>query len=152
MSELLIASITIFGGFVVFVLGQMTLKFSIEPIHKQSEIIGGIAHSLIFYADLYSNPGEDRLEDRGKASEMLRDQAAQLMARTHVIKIYSLFEFLKLAPKRSAVKEAHHYLIGISNLIHVSPTIARDVAQDGVLAYSLRQKVEKLLNIKPRDS
>lgn len=112
MSELLTASITIFGAFVVFVLGQMTLKFLIEPIHKQSEIIGEIAYSLIFYANLYGNPGSGKPTDMDKASEVLRHQAALLIARTHVIKIYSLFKFFKLVPKRSQSEKLTRILLG----------------------------------------
>ena len=78
MSEFLIASITIFGGFVVFVLGQMTLKFLIEPIHSQAEITGQIAHSLIFYANLYGNPGSGKTTDMDKASEVLQPSSSSV--------------------------------------------------------------------------
>ena len=146
MSELLTASITIFGGFVVFVLGQMTLKFLIEPIHKQSEIIGQIAHSLIFYANQYSNPGSGKPEDMDQTSKVLRSQAALLIAKTHVIKMYTLFEFLKLVPRRSAIGEAHRNLIGLSNSVYGGPGIT------GVENHKMRKEIEKLLNIKPRAS
>ncbi len=67
MSEYLTASITILGGFIVFVLGQIVVKFFIEPIHEQSKTIGEIAYSLIFYANLYSNPGNSFPDERKEA-------------------------------------------------------------------------------------
>jgi len=145
VSEFLTAAITIFGGFVVFVLGQIVIKFFIEPIHKQSETIGDIAHYLIFYANQYSNPGTGKHEDIEETSRVLRKQAGELIARTHVIKIYTLFEFCKLVPKRSAIWKAHSNLIGLSNIVG-SPGMS------GIEADKMRNEIEILLNIKPHAS
>ena len=141
-SELLIAAITIFGGFVIFVLGQIILKFLIEPIHKQSETIGQIAHHLIFYANLYTNPGAGTRDEMDKASCALRTQAADLIAKTHVIKIYSFWQFLKLIPKRSDIIAAHKNLIGLSNIVY------DNTVRTGREPDDMRKEIETLLNIK----
>jgi hypothetical protein len=56
MSELfkiiLTSSLTIFGGILVFVIGQVVVKFIIEPLHEQAKLIGEIANSLIFFANV----------------------------------------------------------------------------------------------------
>ena len=58
---------TVISGTLIFVIGQIILKFIIEPIHKQKEIIGEIADALIYYADVFSNPA---YEDESKNSRM----------------------------------------------------------------------------------
>jgi hypothetical protein len=144
MSESLTAGITIFGGFFVFVLGQIVIKFFIEPIQKQSEAIGDIAHSLIYYADQYSNPGSGKPEDIKETSNVLRKLASELVAKTYVIKLYIIWESLKLVPKRNAIMEAHSNLIGLSNIVYEKHV--------GMVkeAYEMRKNIERSLNIKPR--
>lgn len=43
------SALTIFGGVLVYVIGQVTSKFLIDPIHEQKKLIGEIGDSLIFY-------------------------------------------------------------------------------------------------------
>jgi hypothetical protein len=146
MSELykiiLTAGLTILGGVFVYTRGQIISKFFIEPIHDQSRCIGEISDSLIFYANQYSNPGTGKLDDMDKASRVLRQQASLLIARTHIIRWYSLFEFLKLVPKRSAVTEASKNLIGLSNSIHRG---------DPLVNGNRRREIERSLNIKTHE-
>lgn len=56
MNGFVIIFTTVVSGTLVFVVGQIILKFIIEPIHKQKEIIGEIADALIYYANLYTHP------------------------------------------------------------------------------------------------
>lgn len=58
------ALLTVLIGVVVYALGQIFSNFVIEPIHKQDEIRGEIADSLVFYADVYSNPKSSTMEER----------------------------------------------------------------------------------------
>ncbi|MFN6188908.1 MAG: hypothetical protein ACK460_22975, partial [Microcystis sp.] len=61
MSELfkiiLTSSLTVIGGIIVLVVGQIITKFFIEPIHEQAKAIGEIAYSLTMYSNVYGNPG-----------------------------------------------------------------------------------------------
>ena len=114
----LTSSLTVVGGVLIFVIGQIIEKFLIEPIHEQSNVIGEIADSLIFYADLYSNPGIGKPEEMDEASQALRRQASRLMARTHAIRCYWLMQLLRIVPKHKDILKARQNLIGLSNSIH----------------------------------
>jgi len=124
MSELykivLTSSLTIFGGIVVLTIGQIITKFFIEPIHEQFRLIGEITDSLIFYANIYCNPGFGREEDWKKAENVLRQRASQLMAKTYVIRCYKLWQYLKIVRKYTDIIEARKNLIGLSNSVRHS--------------------------------
>lgn len=139
MSELfkivLTSSLTVFGGIVVFVAGQLIAKFFIEPIHEQRRLVGEIEYSLIFYANLYSNPGLGKPEEMDKASDMLRQQGSQLLARTRAITWYGVWQFFNIVPKHADVRDAAASLIGLSNSIH------RDSGASGGQAEVVRQRL-----------
>jgi hypothetical protein len=145
MSELfkiiLTSSLTIFGGILIYVVGRIIEKFFIEPIHEQFKIIGKIADSLIFYANIYTNPGSKLIEKEkmDEASNVLRQQASHLMAKTQVIQWYKFWQHLRIMPKYADVIEAHGKLITLSNSVHKGKAIEND---------SLRKEIEKLLRIK----
>lgn len=115
MTIFLTASVTILGGVAIFVLGQLAAKFFIEPIHEQYKIIGDIAYHLVYYANIYSNPGIDMVEIRNEASTTFRQSACKLRATTHTIFWYKLWQLLRLIPKQRDVYEASRLLIGLSN-------------------------------------
>ena len=143
MSELfkivLTSCLTVLGGILVFVVGRIIEKFSIEPIHEQLRLTGEIADSLIFYANLYSSPGIGKPEKMDEASKVLRQQASQLMAKTHAIPWYKLWQFLRIVPKHADVIEASKDLKGLSNSIHQG---------DPMVNHNRRKKIEKRLCIK----
>lgn len=94
------ASVTILGGTVVLVFGQLTTKFFVEPIHAQAKLLGEIAHSLTYYAYVYGNA--DVLDDEiaNEASKKLREQASQLRASIWTVRWYWLWQILGFLPKR----------------------------------------------------
>jgi hypothetical protein len=131
--------LTIFGGVVVFVLGQIITKFFVEPIHDQFRLIGEIADSLIFYANLYMNPGSGKPEKMDEAAQKLRQQSSQLRARTYAIRWYELWEFVGLVLKRTDVMEASHNLMGLSQFVHQGDALKNE---------ERRREIEKRLGIK----
>jgi len=44
--------LTVFAGVTTYVLGQLILKFLIEPVHELKRTIGEIAHSLVEHANV----------------------------------------------------------------------------------------------------
>lgn len=103
-----------------------------------------IAWSTILCDEKYNPGNQNSARKTTKVLILLTfSQAALLMARTHVIKVYSLFEFLKLVPNRNAVGEAHKNLIGLSNSIHGGINATE--------THKMRKEIEKLLDIEPRD-
>lgn len=131
---------TVFAGTTVFVLGQIFVKFFIEPIHEFYRHTGEIADLLIYYANVYSNPGLCREEVLRQAHEDFRRHSTQLLARVHVIPLYRLWERLRIVPLRADVVKAGGYLIGISNDLTQRATVAEDNDRR-------RRGIEKLLRI-----
>lgn len=134
MSELykiiLTSSLTILGGVVVYVTGQIISKFFIEPIHEQKKIIGEIADALIFYANVYCNPGTGSKKKMNEASERLRQLATLLHSKTHLIPWYKFFEKIRVVVESSSIEKASTKLIGLSNstIINIPPNNATKIA------------------------
>jgi hypothetical protein len=106
---------TVFAGVLVFVVGQIIIKFVIEPIHEFRKFTGEIADALIFYCNVYSNPGLAREEELNEAQRTFRQQAAKLLSKAHTVSGYNLWAWCRLLPMRKDLQEAASYLIGISN-------------------------------------
>ncbi len=122
MSELqgvfLTSALTILGGVIVLVMGQFLLRFFIKPIHEQAKAIGEVVYVLLFYADLYANPGAVPVfELQRPAADALRRSASQLMATSHPVRAYGLWAWLGLAPPLRGVLQATHDLIFLSNSV-----------------------------------
>ncbi len=114
-SAILTSLLTIIGGVVIFVTGQLLLKFFIEPLHELRAHIGRIVHSLIYYGDIISNPGCVRQEAAEAASLALRTLAGDLVAKTYVVPCYMIAHVLRLLPKKKNIFGTHTELIGLSN-------------------------------------
>ncbi|OHB91290.1 MAG: hypothetical protein A3D89_05805 [Planctomycetes bacterium RIFCSPHIGHO2_02_FULL_52_58] len=154
MSELfkivLTSSITVLSGILVFVGGQLIAKFFIEPIHEQRRLIGEIAHSLIFYANLYSNPVLSKPERQNEAQKVLRRQACQLRERTHVIPWYKLWQSLRVVIKYNDIEEASSHIIGLSNSVQTTPQLTQEMIDLTINDHIPRhvKKIKELLCIK----
>jgi hypothetical protein len=109
------ACVTIMGGVSVLVVGQLATKFFIEPIHSHARLLGEIAHSLTFYANMYGQAGVFGDESAKEASKTLRQQASQLRASVWTIPLYRLWQLLRFVPKQDDSIKASNYLIGLSN-------------------------------------
>src|SRR6266566_2919468 len=106
------SSLTIMGGVVVFVCGQIAVKFFIEPVHELRKLIGEIAYSLNFYANqIYGNHVKT-----DEAREVYRKQACQLRGYVHLIVCHEFISngLYALPPKRD-LEQASSFLIGLSN-------------------------------------
>jgi len=112
--SVLTAVITVIVGVLVYSFSQIVSRFIIEPIHRQDEIRGEIADSLIFYANVYANPGTPP-QLTAQASDKFRQLASLLMSRTCLIRMYGFFSWLGLIPGLSNLMKAHGNLIGLSN-------------------------------------
>ena len=114
------SGLTVIGGTLIFVVGQLLSRFVIEPIHEQRKLIGEIADAVIFYANAYltSDLTSIDAEERKRldtAQQRYRQLATLLRSRTHLIPAYSLLEKLKLVRRQTAVRQASSELIGLSN-------------------------------------
>jgi len=134
----LTASITIGGGITVYALSRLFVALYIEPIHRLRSLIGEIADSLVFYANVYCNPGSLRQEIMDEASEILRRQASQLRARAYAIPFYSLWAFMRLVQGKTKIAEASEGLIYLSNALYKG---------DPSKNHEEAQKIQELLGI-----
>ena len=122
----------------IFVIGQIIVKFFIEPIHEQSELFGEITFSLVFYAPHLSAGPIFKTEYLEEASMVLRQQASQLYTNTNAIPWYPIWRFLRLVPDRANVVRVSHNLIGLSNSLY---------DPDPLVVAQRTQEIVDLLNI-----
>src|SRR5438445_11867119 len=106
---------TVFAGFSVFVLGQIVVKFVLEPIQEFYKLTGEIGHSLVYYANVYSNTDVSGETERKEAHDKFRGQSCELFAKAYTIPLFRLWSLFRLLPKRDDVEKAGGYLIGLAN-------------------------------------
>ncbi|MHA1279697.1 MAG: hypothetical protein ACTSQ8_21040 [Candidatus Helarchaeota archaeon] len=109
---------TIISGVVVFVLGQIALKLFVEPWQRQRDCVAQIAHVLMYYANVYSNPGLGTEERNSEASVETRRVASELIASCYRIPFYRIVSRSPLFPSMDEVNDARKHLIGLSNSTH----------------------------------
>ena len=120
--------LTIFSGVFVFVIGQLLMKFVIDPVHSQRETIGEVVDFLILHANVYTSPGMrheaglvDQEAERARRAQLTetketaRALASKLMVRTQAIPLYGTLERLGWTVKRSGIRRAQKSLFFISN-------------------------------------
>lgn len=106
---------TIIGGLIVLVIGQIIIKFILEPIQGQKKIISEISSSLSYYANIYTQPGYTTPEIQQKASLDIRHISTDLKAITNSIPKYDFFESLEMVKPKEDIFTACEDLMGISN-------------------------------------
>jgi len=116
-NSILTASLTIIGGVIIFVAGQIIVRFVIQPIEELKKTIGEVADLLIYYANWYSGgpwlPEKQDIAETAKSA--LRQKASQLRGRANVVPCYAIFSRLSLLPTRGNIIKASDCMIGIVN-------------------------------------
>ncbi len=124
---------TVIVGVTVFALGQILVRFFIEPVQDLRRAIGDAGDVLIYYARLYLNPKEVSPEvgdysagsplppvygeERGVASDALRQKASLLFIRANAVLKYGWFVRLGIIPSWESLKTAHRELLNLSNSV-----------------------------------
>lgn len=114
---ILTSIITITGGVSIFCLGQIILKFFIEPIQELDQCRGKTCDILIFYRNIYLNPNfasEDKMKE---ISKEIRELAVMLLAKKSMIRGYNFFEKINIITTQENILIAHKNLIGLANSI-----------------------------------
>jgi hypothetical protein len=114
---LLTSSLTLIGGVVLLIVGDVFKRFFIEPIYQLAQLRGKITHDLIFYADVIANPGLDMPERLRKTQVVLRRDAALIAVRVSAIPWYGLWRTLGFVPKKKDMEQTSLLLIGLSNSV-----------------------------------
>lgn len=139
---LLTSALTVITGTSVYTLGQLISKFVINPIHKQKELIGDIADALVYYADVYSNPGVGKKEKIDEAHKRFRQLSGLLRARSYIIPSYNRVAKMKLVPLRSDIERAANSLIGISNSVYGGPNESTSRQHNDRYVMELREALD----------
>lgn len=114
---ILTALLTIFGGIIIFVVGQFVEKFFNTPLEGFRRTLGEISFNMIYFANIYTNPGTDDRDTRLEVSRKLRSLASQLISDSYAVNGYWLFSLIRFIPPRKRVNEAANNLIGLSNSV-----------------------------------
>jgi hypothetical protein len=104
---------TVLSGTLVYVLGQIILKFFIEPVQELKKTIGVISHSLIERANVIYNPGLGLKET--ETSKELRNLASRLQSHLYLIPRYSATAQIFGLPLPAKILAASKALIGLAN-------------------------------------
>ena len=108
----------VLSGVLVILVGQIPVRFVLDPLYEQRVAIRSVNDVLMRYADAISNPGVTQREYMDEASRTIREAACALQAKTDAVPLYGFFARLRLVRMRKDVQCAHGGLIGISNSIH----------------------------------
>lgn len=130
------AFLTVISGALVFCLGQIVLRFFIEPIQKLDECRGKICDTLIFYRNVYMNPGTLNKEKEQEVSNKLRELSSVLLSRKAMIRGYDFFVKYSIIPSKENILSAHRNLSGISNSIPANNN------KDNFFAMEMNRKME----------
>jgi len=117
--EILVTTfLTVLTGSSIFILGNFALRLVIEPVLKLRSSIGRTAHTLSFYSNIYSNPGNFDEETNRTVSTAFRNVAAELKACEYEIFALKIWAKLTLIPKVSSINDAYGRLLRLSNSIY----------------------------------
>ena len=110
-------------GVLVIVLGQILIRFILDPIAAQRQLLGEIIADLMYYANTYCNPGTERTEKLNETSKKLRQLSSQLTARTHTIPIYRFWQIIRVVRPYNDIKKVTEKLIFLSNAVYKGDSI-----------------------------
>ena len=129
----------VLAGVIVATITQVFSRVFTEPILDLRELIGEVADSLIYYANVYNKLAPP--ERTKEAQYAFRRHASRLRVKAHAIVLYWPWSFMKLVPRKTEVIKASKSLIGLSNWVGDG---ADNAAQQ---ADRVEEKIKELLNI-----
>lgn len=117
MNTLLTFVLTVLGGTLIFVLGQLILKMILEPSADLSKIIAEIKTAVIFYGNVNSDISDENL--KAEAHREFRKLASAVRYKADTIYLYSFVRSDRLYrfPEKEKLSTLSCLLIGVSNSI-----------------------------------
>ncbi len=136
--------LTIFSGVSIFVIGQIVIIFFIEPIHQLKNHVRQVLDDLIYYADIYSNPGEHNKQNFNDTNKVLRRNASKLRSLANSIHFYEKWEIIFHLPSKNNILIASRKLIFLSNsLVNGNHQQNADAADE--IEFALGIKKQKIV-------
>jgi len=125
------AALTIAGGVLVYVVGQLLSKFFIEPMHELRKTIGDVRFNLAFHAPVIHTPIARNSERSEKAYEALMKSSCDLLARVNAIPFYGFLSKVSggFLPSKKAIVEAAVQLRGLSTYVHETGAKANEALE-----------------------
>ena len=133
-TEMLKSALTVAGGVLIFVLGQVVQRLLIEPIHEQRKTIGEIAYALLMYGNV-GQVAEIQAKDIPvveptpplEVVKTVRALAARLQQSRQTIPMYPVLALVRAVPSTANLLEAIKWLTAWSNSIYTGqPMSAQD--------------------------
>ncbi len=132
------SSLTVFTGIIIFIGGQILLKFIVEPLQNLRKELSKIQHALIFFAQSIHTPRGHRAKEDA-ASDSLRNLSCDLRIAIEGVPFYAFWrKFWRTMPDRKSGLQAASHLIGLSNSVHI---------EDRTNNYNIVKKIRSLLNL-----
>lgn len=113
--------LTLLTGVMIFVIGQIIVKFIIEPIHDLKKTLSETNFLLGFHAQAIFTPvGNKVAED--EASKALRKVACELSSKVATIPFYCFWSAISrgFLPGLKQINKSSSYLVAISTNVHGS--------------------------------
>jgi hypothetical protein len=140
---------TILVGLIIFLITQIFQRFILDPLQGIHLLFGEIEDALVFYANIYLDPGVDESELADEGQIKLRRLASQLSSKASIIWPYELLASLNFIPSHENIKIAHGDLIGLSNSIHLGS--GESGTTQAVRNNNMRKEIRKTLGIDSLD-
>jgi hypothetical protein len=137
---------TILGGVIVYVVGQLLSKLSIDPLQNLRKTIGETRFNLAFHASEIHTPISRTREKSDKACAALMKNSCDLLANLQAISFYSLASTFRAAPPRKSIEDAAVQLRALSTYVHETGSKAADELD--TIAKRVK-RIEALLRLKP---
>jgi len=129
VSELDKILLTSLAAVAVYVAGQVLSKWFLDPLISQREAIARIVDALIYYANVFGNPGHGPPERMDEARRVLRERATEIRVRSFAIPAYRIWSCLRIALPYDKIVDASQELIGLSNSVHDNGLAMENVAR-----------------------
>lgn len=111
----LTSGLTLIGGVLIYVFGQIVIRFFVDPYQHYRQVVGEIADALSYYANISGGSHRQRQDE---ASNVFRQKARLLRVKAYEIPYYNQFAKWKWVPPWSSIMEASSALISLSNDIY----------------------------------
>lgn len=142
------SGLTIFGGVIVYALGQVLSKVWIEPAQDLRKTIAETRVALAVHAPIIHTPISRTKETSEAASAALRKCSAELFARVHAIPAYGMLSAIsgRYLPKRKLAVEAVRELRALSTYVFDTGDKARN---DLDIIRKIVDRIELHLGLEP---
>ena len=142
------SAVTIFGGLILYVIGQLLSKFFIEPAHELKKAIGEVRFNLAFHAPIIHTPASRKPERSQKAYEALMKSSCDLLAQVSAIPFYSRLSGLSrgFLPSKQAIVDSAKHLRGLTTYVHETDSKALDSID---IINKRVARIEKNLGLEP---